>query len=648
MLTVFRRLIYSKVGAVVAVLLLGVLALLMVGGDISSTRNQGFSALGGNGAAVVVGDTKVSPEELTERVQQQFAQYRQQNPQLTLPQFVAGGGFDATVQQLINGLALDQFGRGQGMEISKRAVDGQIASFPGLQGPNGQFDASMFRQVLAQQKITERNFRADIARSMLVGQLTAPLEKQTTVPLQLAMPYANLSLQRRSGTIAFVPSAAMATGTAPTDAELHTFYSGNVSRYTVPERRSLRIARVTADVVRARVTPSEADIAAAYRSDAAKYAATEKRAITQVVVLDQSSANSLAAKAKAGTSLAAAASASGLASSTKPALTKAALAGQTSPALADAVFAASQGSTVGPVRGGIGFIVARIDKVEQVAGKSLAQAQGEIATALTAQRTAQALSDIQGKIDDALGGNSTFDEVVKDNGLAAQVTAPLLQNGVDPERPATPDPALTPLVAAGFGMAEGDEPQMVPTGADGSFALVALARVVPAAPRPLASIRDRVAADLRVDRASQAARKIAGQILARVNGGATMQAAWTQAGVRSEGPKPLSASREDVDREQGPSRAPLALMFAMAENTAKLLEAPGGGGWAVIRLDRIQQGDASRDQPRIAAVRQGFGQLIGREYTDQFARAARKAVGVTINKDVIAKAKAALLGGTAQ
>ena len=652
MISLFRRLIFSKVGIVVAFILFAFFGLSMVGGDVSSLREQGMAALGGGGGGdpIRVGGVKVTAEELTQRVKDDFDRYRQQaqRPDLTLEQYVATGGFDATVNRQIDQLALAQFGGDQGMLISKRQIDGIIASDPNLQGPNGQFDPNAFRQLLAARKLTERGVRADMTRGLLAAQLTAPLASRQPVALQLALPYANLSLDRRFGQIAFVPSKAMPTGAPPTDAELQAFYTRNLARYTVPERRSVRFARITPASVRARATPSDADIAQAYRTDAAKYAATEKRTITQVTVLSEAAAGKLAAAGKGGTPLAAAATAAGLAASTKPALAKAALAGQTSPALADAVFAAAPGAIVGPVRGGLGFIVAHVDKVEQVAGRTLAQAHDEIASALLAQRTTDALNQLHDKIDDALSDNSTFDEIARDRGLQGQTSAPLLPNGIDPDHPAAPDPTLAPLIAAAYQMSDGDPPQMVQTGQDGSFALVALGRIVPAAPRPLAQLKEQVVRDVLADRARSAARRIAGDILARVNGGATLDAAWAQAGVRSDGPKPLAAGREDIERAQGPARAPLALLFAMAPNTAKLLEAPGGGGWAVIRLDRIQPGDAARDLPRINAVRQAFGQVTGREYTEQFARAARAFVGVKLNPAAIAKVKAALLGQAGQ
>lgn len=639
MLASFRRLTKSRVGLFIVFLFLGLIALAFAAGDVSNIRSQGISTVGGGDTVVKADDASVSTTEFAARVDREMQGYRQQQPNLDMAQFVAGGGVDATLNRMVQGIALELFGAQQGMVVSKRAIDGQIASIPDLQGPNGQFDPAMFRQLLDQQKLTEKGVRADIARAMMAGLLTSRVAERQPVPQQLALPYASLSLEKRAGTIAFVPTGAMPAGPAPTDAELQAFYSRNLPRYTVPERRQIRYARVSLDALKTAATPTDAEIVKAYADDRAKYAPTERRTITQVVVLDQAGADRLAARVRAGTPLAAAATAAGLASSKRADRTKNALAGETSPALADAVFAANRGALIGPVRGGLGYTVATVDAIEQAPGRTLAQARGEIVAALTTRKAADALNEQRDKIDDALGDSATFDEIVKDRGLSGQTSPALLANGVDPDRPGPADPALAPLLQAAFQMSEDDEPQLVPLGQDGSFAVVALGRTVPAAPRPLAAIRDVVVRDVQTDRARQAARRVAQQLLAAVNKGQSLPQAWAATGLSAEGPKPLAASREQFERLQGPSRAPLALMFAMAPGTAKLLEAPANGGWAVIKLDQIQPGDASRDLARVAAVRQAFGQVIGREYAEQFARAAQLATGVKVNAQAVARVK---------
>lgn len=644
MLAFFRRLINSKVGLVITFAVLGLIALAFASGDVTSLRSQGLSALGGGDEVARVGNERVGAAEFKTRVTQELDAIRQQRPTLDMAQYIAGGGDAGTLDRVVNGLALQTFGRDQGMLVSKRAVDGQIASIPGLQGPTGEFDPALFQQLLSERKLTERAVRDDLARDLMGRMLTAGLLRPAQAPRELALPYASLTLEKRTGEIAFVPSAAMAAGPAPTDAELQAFYRRNVARYTVPERRVIRYARVTPDQVKARATPSEAEIAQAYKADAARYAAAEQRSITQVVVLSQAGAAALAAKAKSGTGLADAARAAGLETSTLTNLDKAGLAGKTSSALADAAFAAARGAVVGPVRGGLGYAVARVDAIRQVPGRTLAQAHDEIAAALTKRKTADALNALHDAIDDKLTGNATFEEIASDQKLSAQATPPLLATGVDPDRGGPPDPALAPLVQAAFQMQDGDEPQLVPAGADGSFAVVALGPVTAAAPRPLAQARDQVARDFAADRARLAARRVAGEMLAAVNKGGSLAAAWSRIGVKGAPPHPLAASREDVEKAQGPGKGPLALLFAMAKGSAKLLEAPGGAGWTVIKLDTITPGDASRDPARVAGIRAAFGNVLGREYLQQFIRATRDAVGVTVNQPNVARVRQDLLG----
>ncbi|PNA03732.1 peptidylprolyl isomerase, partial [Pseudomonas sp. GW456-11-11-14-LB1] len=82
-----------------------------------------------------------------------------------------------------------------------------------------------------------------------------------------------------------------------------------------------------------------------------------------------------------------------------------------------------------------------------------------------------------------------------------------------------PDPAIAPILAAAFAAQAGDAPQTVPLGPDGSFALVAVEKIVPAAPRPLAQIRDVVVRDFTLDRGQREARKIAAAVVASANKG---------------------------------------------------------------------------------------------------------------------------------
>ncbi len=645
MLAFFRRLTHSRVGVIITFLVLGVIALAFAAGDVTglSSMTGGAGITGGDVAKV--GKAEVTANQLKTQAQTEMEGFRQQQPTLDMATFVNQGGFDGTLDRIISSMALEQFGRAQGMIVSKRAVDGQIASIPSLQGPTGKFDENLYRQVLAQRKLTDAQVRSDIERDTFAQQLTIPSTGATQVGSQLALPYASLLLEKRTGTIGFIPAAIVPAGPAPSDADLANFYKRNIARYTVPERRIVRYAIVTPEQVKAQAVPTDAEIAKTYQQDRARYAATEKRTITQVVVADQAGATALAAKVKAGTSIADAARAAGLEASTQTDVEKAAYAGTTSAQVADAVFAATSGAVIGPVRTQLGWTVAKLDKVENVAGRSLDQVRGEIAAALGIQKSAEALSAIHDKIDDSLSNNATFDEVIADQKLQPVTTPALVASGANPDDAANqPNPAIAPLVAAAFQAADGDGPQLVQVGTDGGFAVVALGRIVPAAPRPLAQVRAAVLRDVTADRSRQAARRVANDVLARINKGMPVQQSLAQIKLPIPPARPLTASRAQIAADPRGAPPALALMFSMAPNTAKTLAAPDDSGWFIIKLDSIASGNAAGNDAAIKAARANIGRSVGREYVEQFAKAVRADVGVKTNATSLARVRADLLG----
>ncbi|MDR6147059.1 peptidyl-prolyl cis-trans isomerase D [Sphingomonas sp. SORGH_AS870] len=643
MLSFFRRIINSKAGVVVTFIVLGVIAIAFAAGDVSNISGMAGGLTGSSVAKV--GDAKITANDLRTAAQNEVAAYRQEQPTFDMAQFMAAGGFEGVLQREITGLSLEQFGKDQGMVVSRRLIDGQIASIPAFRGPNGQFDPALYQQLLAQRKMTDVQVRTDLERTLFAQQLTVPTIGATQMAMQMALPYASLLLEKRGGEVGFIPTRLVPTGPAPSDGDIQAFYTRNVQRYTLPERRVVRYALVTPAAIAAKATPSEAEIARYYQSNQSRYAAAEKRDVTQVIVADQAGANALAAKAKGGTSLADAARAAGLEASVQKGLDKAAYAALASAPVADAVFAAAKGTVVGPVRGTLGFVVARVDGVTQVPGKTLAQVRPEIVAELTKQKQAAALGEMRNAIEDSLSGNATFEEVVADRKLQAQTTPAVTAQGTAPDAPAfQPTPEQRAMITAAFTAEEGDAPQLVPVGQDGGFAIVGVGQIQRSAPRPLAQVRAQVLADLNADRARAAARKLANAVLAKVNKGMPMAQALKETGLAVPPVRPIAASRRDLAAAQNtPAAAPLALLFSMPQNKARTLEAPQNEGWYILRVTKIEAGNATGNDAAIRAARGDIGRLVGREYVSQFARAVRDTLGVKTDPKAIAKVRSELL-----
>ena len=647
MISLLRRLINSKVGLTISFLaLLGFSLIGLGGGGIFS------GSFGGGGGAtkddiVTVGKYRVGNAELRAKIESDYENYRQQQPGLTLMQYVAAGGIDQTYDQLVDGLALEQFATQQKMVVSDAYVQSLIKASPGFQNAAGKFDQHIFDQYLTQTRTTLPQLTRQVTQSTLAKQLIIPTIAASQVPNQLALPYASLLLERRDGQIGLIPANAVHSGPAPTEAQLTDFYKRNSTRYIVPERRAVRYAIITPEQVKAEATPTEQEISAVYNADRARYLPTEKRTVAQVLVVDQATANALAAKVKGGSSLEAAAQGIGLSAATIKDVEKAGYATEGSAALANAVFAAVKGTIVGPVKTPLGYAVARVDAISQIPGKTLDQARPDIVKALTATKTQVAMGKLHDAIDDAISGKASFGDVVAHYKLTALSTPPLLATGANPDDAAAkPDPKLAQITQASFAMDPAEGPQMAPYGQDGSFALVAIDKIVPAAPRPMAQMHDALVKDFIADRNLREARKIADAVSAQLAKGVPFAQALSATGLTLKPAQTVSAARAQLIQRPNspPPPPPLVQMFKMNERTARVMETPDHAGYLILWVGKITPGDARGRPDGVAVIRNDLAGTVGRDYVEQFAKAVRAAVGVTKNDRNLAALRATLSG----
>lgn len=642
MLAVFRRFIRSRFGAVFAILFLAVIAGAFVLGDLSSGQ-FGSSLTGGGGTAAKAGSHKLSQNEVQDRIQRVYENARKSNPGLLIGDFFAQGGATQVFDQLVASLTLRAFADDQGVHISKRLVDAQIAQIPAFQDAAGNFSQDNFRSLLIRERITEQALRDDISREILQRQLLGPVGLGVKLSDSLVLPYASLLLEARQGTIAAIPAVAFLDDKAPTDAQLADYYKRNADRFTIPEQRRIRYAVIDAQRFAQASQPSDAEIATAYNQNKAAYAAKQSRSVEQLVLPTQAGAKAIADKVKGGTSLSAAAKGAGLEALTLADQSQAALTASAGKAIADAAFAAKQGDLVGPVRGSLGWVVLRVTAITETPARPLASVRGELVETLRAQKEKALLTELTGKLEDQIADGGTFEEVVKDNGLKLETSPLLLATGKQVEDSAyVPSADLQPLIAPAFAMNADDDAQLVPITPDKRYALIAASEIVAAAPPPLAKVKALVQAQYKLNQGNEKAKKVAEDIRAKVAKGMKLADAVAAVGVKLPAPQVLGGRRADIMRGEQRPPAEVAILFSMAANTVKTLPIGQDRGTFVVQLNAIQRGDAKGQPELLKQVRDQLGEVVGQEYGQQFERAVEKQLGVTRNAKAVADARSAL------
>jgi peptidyl-prolyl cis-trans isomerase D len=637
MLSFFRRVSKSKIGTII---MAAVVVAIMGGFALADISNFGSGNLGfgmGSSTLARVGDQQVTDREMSDAMQRQLQTVRQQNPEASYA--TIAGDFDKILDALLDERALIAFADKYGFRLSKRLIDAEIADLPQTKGLNGRFSEQAYQSFLAQQRLSDAQVREIIKASLLQRLMFTPVVAVPRVPVGLATPYASMLLEARQGEAAAIPVDAFKAGLNPTEADLQRYYAANGKRYIVPEQRVIRIARIGADQV-AGISATDEEVAAYYNANKGNYAPNETRTLSQAVAQDQRTAASIAAKAKAGGALQAAAAGTGAAVTSSANQSGEAYAGVVGPKVAAAVFAAPSGSVVGPLQSDFGWVVVKVESVKKEGGKTLDQAKGEIAAKLTADKRKQALEDIVDKVQDSVDGGSNFTEAAAQAKLPVTNTPLIMANGQSRADPSYKSPAeLAPVLKTGFEIAPNDPPEVVTLAGGQGYALVSPAEVVAAAPAPLASIRDKVRTDWIEGQAVQRAQAAAQAIAAKTARGVALADAVKQAGVALPNVQTVAGQRIQIASAGGQIPPALQALFTLSQGKSKMVPDVARRTFFVVKVDKIIPGNAFTRPALIGQMQTELQQALSTDYDRQFTNAIRNEMKAKRNEEAIAAEK---------
>src|SRR6478672_1516565 len=344
MLSFFRRISKSTVGTIIAGLFL---IAILASFAISDISNFGSGTLGfglGNSTLAKVGNYQVTDREMGDVMQRRLQQMRKENPNASYADIARD--FDPILDELIDEKTLFAFADKYGFRLSKRLIDAEIAHLPGVQSLNGQVTQQSYQQFLTEQRLTDQQVRQILSTGLFQRLMLVPVASNARMPIGVASPYAAMLLEARQGEAAVIPFTLFAEGLKPSDKELQSFYAANRARYMVPEQRVVRFARIGGEQV-ASVAATDNEVTDYYNAHPVAYASREIRTISQAVTSDRKLADAIAARAKAGATIAAAAAPGGNnVAVTTAAPDRESYASSAGQQAAAAVFAASAGAVI--------------------------------------------------------------------------------------------------------------------------------------------------------------------------------------------------------------------------------------------------------------------------------------------------------------
>lgn len=643
MLQFFRNFFNSKVGVGATLTLVGLIALAFAGGDIAS--GGAFGAFTKGERLATVGKDKINLADADQDIKRIFDNIRQDNPQMTMAQFLERAGFDNLLTFLIDRRATYQFGRLHGIEIGDRLIDREIVRNQAVLGLDGKVDPKLLKAYLGKRGISEGQYREELAQQLMAKELLGPVATGNNLPQKVLLRYAGVAAERRRGAIITLPAAAFAPKAPPSEGEIGNWYGSHKAAYALPERRTVRYVVFSTDALKNVPAPSDTEVAARYNANKAKYAAANKRKLVQLVLPSEAAAKQVQSEVAAGKSLETVAAGKGLSVAQLGSLTQDAYAVQSSGEVANAVFAAAKGKVLGPLKAPLGWMLVRIDAVETVAGKTLDQARPELLKELGEEKRKLALADFTGGIEDKLSEGAGIADIAKQLGLTVSETPELTADGAVYGKAGASAPAeLAKIIPNAFAAESAKEAQFGEVEPGKSFIVFDVGHIAASAAPPLAEIRDRVIMDVQLSKGSVLAKAAAEKVQAQIQKGVSAEAAVASLGLALPPVDHVDKTRPEVQAMGQNTPRPVMLLFAMGKGKVRVLGGRANHNFYVVTVSEVIPGVVDPADPKLAKLRDNLKQSLADEYAGQLRSAMRGEVGVTRNAANETKLQAQLAG----
>lgn len=576
----------------------------------------------------------------------QFEQARQQQRTAQGEQFDAREfeGVDnkrRVLDGLIDQAVMRLSARNAGIAVGDAQVRDEIQSVPAFQ-VDGKFDPQRYQLALQSQvpARTPQEFQ-ELIREGLQQSLvpTQVAQSSFTTPTELER-LMRLLGERRDVSFVVLPPRAPDIG-AISAKEIQDWHRAHAADYRAPEAVSIEYVEIKGDMLPAPPPADDAALRARYEQEKARFVDADQRLASHILVRVEEGADAAAQKAaeqkatqlaqqakQPGADFASLARANSDDTGSKDAggdlgwIEKGVMAAP----FEQAVFAMKSGEIRGPVKTDFGWHVIQLRESKSGQQVPFEQARETLAQEQAASDRERVFSDIVGKLVDQVYRNpSTLAPAARDAKLPVQKLGPFARGQ------GTGIAANAAVQRAAFSDAlvqDGTVSDPIEIAPNHSV-LIRVTEHAPERALPLAQVRDRVVAAIRLDRATKAAEKDAESVVAALRSGKTLQALATERGLSAQdvpgvtrgAPLPDPAATEAYFEAASP---------AAGKSTPGKAALPDGG-FVVFTINKVTPGDPKQASPQERdMLQQQLAQLNGNEDAAAMLRALRARMNITV------------------
>jgi peptidyl-prolyl cis-trans isomerase D len=580
-------------------------------------------------SVATVGDQKIQASEVADALRHQVERLRQAtNASLTEEQIKQLGLPRNALNEVINQHLLDLEAQHLGLAINDDAVRQEIVNNSAFRGPSGQFSRDLYRQVLAANQMTDQQFEALLRTDLVRNRIVATVTDGAGVPNELVDALWRSRGERRTATAVLIPPSAVGMLPTPDAATLAAFYDAHKDNFLMPERRSFTVALIDPKQYAADIKIPEDELEAAYKKRLDQFAVPEKRELQQILVPDETKAKAVKAALAQGKDFATVARDFG---ESPDSLNLGTLSQDEMPGeLGQAAFALKPGGVTPPIKDSFGWHFLKLVSITPGKVASLDSVKDKLASELALDQAIDKVANITNAVNDALAGGSTFQEIVNKFHLKT-----ITVDGVDAEgRDSSGRQVKLPapgILKTAFESPLGPPHDVKDLPDQGSY-MVAVDKVTPAAPQPLAQIRDKVVAAWQEQERNARLAKLGEDFVSAINKGQKLDELAALHGLKPFATKPLS--RSSTNAELPP--VVVAKLFGAKPGQA-VTGSAGSNGVVVAALAEILPPDPATEAAEKAAIRREIEQVTQADLLSQYEQSLQQRFPVEEAKDALDK-----------
>ena len=578
-------------------------------------------------SVATVGDEKIDANEVQAALRRQVDRMRQMtNSTLTEEQIKELDLVNTTMNEVVNQHLLDLEAKRLGLAVNDDAVRQAIVDNPAFHGASGQFDRNIYLQLLQANRMTDQQYESLLRSDMIRNRIVATVTDGAGAPAPLVDALWQSRGERRVATAILVPPTAVGTLPTPDAAALEKFYDAHKDQFMVPERRSFTVALIDQSHYMAGIKIPDDQVKAAYDKRQDEFVEPEKRDLQQILVQDEAKAKAAAAAIAGGKDFAAVAKENGesAAAMNLGALTHADMPGE----LGKAVFALKPGAVTPPIKDSFGWHIVKVLSATPERTAPFDSVKSKIANEMAQAQAADQVAKIANSVDDALAGGASVKDLVAKFGLKTLTVADIDAEGHDPSGKAVKLPAPG-IVKTAFATSIG-QPSDLKELNDQGYYMVAVDKVAPAAPRPLAEVHDKVVAAWQAGERATRLAKLGQDYADAVNKGQKLGDLAALHGLKTFTTQPLS--RYEANKELPPDVT--AKLFTAKQGQA-VTGSEGDKGVVVATVTTILPPDPAKATAQKEAIAREIEQTTKGDLLSQYEQSLRARYPVSVNHDAL-------------